>query len=248
MNRVTEAMRAFSLWLTPDHVYKMTADHYFQWKATEAVIARPRARIADIGAGKRWFLPDDLKTTLQIHLTGVDISAEEMAHNAALDEKLACDACADVPTPTGPYALITCRAGVEHFWSVDRFLRNCAAALAPGGVAVVFFTNRYAPFAILNRMLPARWSQALLRSLTRSGAQGLLGFRAYYDNTSFSQFSRLVRKNGFVIEQSYSSYFSSTYFTAIPPLYVVSLLTDYLRFMIGWRDFASHHCFVLRKA
>jgi SAM-dependent methyltransferase len=202
--------------------------------------------VVDIGAGRRWHFPARVKADLLEKLIGVDIDESEMSGNALLDEKVVADVVDGIPLVQSSVDLITVRAGVEHFSDNEAFLRNCAACLRPGGYLVATFANKYSPFAIINQALPARLSGRILKVLV-PGSEGTLGFRAYYDHSSYSGFERALVSNGFEVDYYYPSYFSSAYFAFFVPLYVLSVGFDVVRFVLGSRNLASYHLFVARK-
>lgn len=247
MNPLFRYLAQFSKRLTPRHLSQCDSAKHFYFKSIEAFLSRPGSVVADVAGGKDWFFDSNLKKTLGLRVVGIDIDAGEMKDNPDLDERITADCCRAIPTPHGPYAVITCRAGVEHFHDTAGFLRATHAALDEDGVLVLWFPNKYAPFALLNQILPLSLSSALLKTLTVGGQDGRLGFRAYYDKTSYAAFTRAYKDAGFELDYFYPSYFSSNYFLIIPPVYFVSLAFDYLRFCSGIKSAASYYCFVLRK-
>jgi ubiquinone/menaquinone biosynthesis C-methylase UbiE len=200
--------------------------------------------VLDVGAGKAWHFPRHLKDRLGLRLTGVDISGEEIRENDMLDQKVVSDVVEALPFPAESFDLITVRWGIEHFADNDAFLAHCQRCLRRQGAFVAVFPSKFAPFAILNRILPSRIARTLLLQL-RPESQG--GFKAYYDRTTYAAFSKALEKNGFVVTYYYPTFFSSGYFKSIFPLYVLSLGYDLFRFVIGVRSLASFHLFVAEK-
>lgn len=247
MHRIFKTLSRVSDYITPHHFAQSGSARHYETEAIKEIIRFNGHPVADVGAGKRWHFPAELKACARIKLVGIDLDAQEMEQNDTLDVKIVEDVCNSISTPVGPYGVITCRAGVEHFHDVEKFLSNCYDALVEHGSLVIWFPNKYAPFAIINQILPSRLSRFLLRNLTQAGADGDLGFTAYYDRTSYSSFRKLALSQGFKIDYFYPSYYSSGYFSALPPVFLLSLCLDYLRFVIGAKNLASHYCFVLRK-
>lgn len=247
-SKLVKMMTRFSSLITPGHIAMTAAGQQFRLKCMEHVLNSPGSVVADVAGGKTWHLPAALKEATGVTLVGLDIDAAELAENNMIDHKIVADACDRIPTDFGKYSVITVRAGIEHFHDNARFLLNAFGALEPGGVLIALFPNKFAPFALINQALPHKLSKFLLQKLTRGGEEGVLGFRAHYDRTSYRSFSKIARDAGFEIEFCYPSFFSSAYFRAIPPIYIISLLFDYLRFFLGIRSLASYYCFVLRSS
>lgn len=237
--------RAIASSMTPTHFHETNVFSMFT-KIVTLVIAQPQTqRVLDAGAGASWFLPDDYKRRFGLTLVGLDLDPDELALNRALDERVVCDV-ADMPIPSASIDAVTAYSGVEHFPDNEGFLRECFRVLRPGGRVVAQFPNRYAPFAILNRMLPEGLKRRLLHHLV-PGSDGVLGFRAYYDRTNYSAFRRLAERTGFEVEYHHPGFFSSSYFGFFVPLYALSLALDLIRFSTGWKDAASYNLFVLVK-
>jgi SAM-dependent methyltransferase len=54
----------------------------------------------------------------------------------------------------GSADLVVSLAVVEHIHDNAVFFRNCAYVLRPGGVMIHVFSGRFAPFALMNQLLP----------------------------------------------------------------------------------------------
>lgn len=228
---------------TPKHYDETMAYNFFHSKCLELMIQPDIRTVLDIGSGRTWHFSRATKDACRIHLIGLDIDASELEYNTLLDQKIVSDVTNEIPLPTSSVDLIMVRAGVEHFCDNDKFLSNCARCLRPGGTLIATFANKYAPFAILNQLLPRKISQWLLYHLI-PGSKGVLGFPAAYDRTSYSGFKRLLQKNDYAITYHYSSYFSSAYFYFFASMYIVSLMLDLIRFILGIRNLCSYHLFV----
>jgi SAM-dependent methyltransferase len=202
--------------------------------------------MVDVGAGRNWFFPTAIKEKLGLILIGTDIDGEEMAFNADLDKRLVGDACQSLGVPAGSVDLITSRAGVEHFPNNAAFLRNCAFALRPGGKVILSFAGRYAPFAILNRMMPEPVSRWLLDRLLPDKTEKL-GLKAYYNCCTHSAMIKAAKAAGLTPVREVWDYQSSDYFGFFVPAFLMSSLYDGLRRMIGVKDLASYYTFVFEK-
>jgi SAM-dependent methyltransferase len=202
-------------------------------------------RVADVAAGKSWGFPKEFKEWYGLKLIGLDIDRAEMDDNDALDEKIVCDAVEKIPLEPGSLDMVSVHSGVEHFSDTERFLANTYAALRPGGVALLQFPGRYAPFAIVNRLVPRAMTRRLL-DLTVGDTEEL-GFLAYYDRTNYSAFMSISRRVGFETMYYFPGYFSSYYSEFFLPLFIVHYAYDIARFAAGIRNIASYNLWVLRK-
>jgi SAM-dependent methyltransferase len=215
-------------------------------KVASIILAQPQTkRVLDAGAGSSWSFPPIYKERFNLYLIGVDIDTDGMDRNPSLDERIVSDICRALPVPDGSIDLITAYSGVEHFPDNKAFLRNCFTALRPGGRVIAQFPSRYAPFVLINRLLPRYASQFLLKHL-RPDAFDHIGYEAFYDRTNYSDFRKIAEEAGFEMEYAYFGYFNS-YCGFFVPLYIASMLFGLLRFAVGTKDFASYNLVVLRK-
>jgi SAM-dependent methyltransferase len=211
------------------------------------LIAGTRGQLVlDVGAGKWSSYADALASKNACTFVGLDLDQDELEQNGFLDRCVLADASRDIPLPAGSVDLAISRATVEHIPDNRRFLANLHRVLKPGGRLVCVFAGRNAPFAVLNRLLPARASRFLIDRLMPD-RKDHLGFPTHYDHTTFRAFSRLLEEVGFAIEDVETHYFSSNYFAFFLPIYLVSFLGDALRALLGVRALASYYLFVATK-
>src|SRR5262249_11476846 len=161
--RFIELNRALCRRLTPTHVHEANVFGVYR-KLGALLLSHPEVhRVLDCGAGKRWHFPDYYKQWYDIHLIGVDIDAREIGGNPDLDEKIVCDVTDRIPVPAESIDLVMVSSGIEHFSDNRAFLGSAYACLRPGGFLLAQFPGRYAPFAILNRLLPPLAAKSLFR-------------------------------------------------------------------------------------
>ena len=195
--------------------------------------------VVDIGAGRHCDYSNRV-IHRPVRMVGVDISASELALNDFLDERIAADACAPIPALEGKVDILVSKATMEHLPDNEAFLRNARRLLKPGGTMVLLFTNRYAPFALINRLLPARLSTFLLAKLAPVWA-GQVGFKTHYDRTNYSAFDRMLKDVGFSNAEFQVGYFSSAYFRFFVPAYLISLGFDRLRHALKIKNLGSYY-------
>lgn len=240
------ANRAICKAITPRHLHEANVFGMYR-KIGTMLLSHPGVRrVADIGAGKAWQFPAEFKKWYSIHLIGLDIDGAEMEVNTALDEKIVCDVVEAIPLAPNSVDMVMAHSGVEHFSDNQRFMCNVHSILRPGGVALLQFPGRFAPFAIANRMLPKAISRRFLNA-TRGEDAEELGFRAHYDRTNYSAFARIAREAGFEPLYYVPGYYSSDYCSFLVPLYLAHYAYDALRYAAGIRNLASYNLWVLRK-
>ncbi|MGJ4951792.1 class I SAM-dependent methyltransferase [Bradyrhizobium sp. HKCCYLS20291] len=238
--------RRLSRAITPDHYHEANVFAAYH-KIGAILLSHPETRtVLDVGAGKQWHFPHHYKGWHGIRLIGLDIDGDEMAGNPLLDEKIEGDACEGIAVAPGSVDLVMISSGIEHFSDNQRFLDNAFAALRPGGYLIAQFPGRYAPFAVVNRLLPKAVTKKLLKTSMGETAEHL-GFTAHYDRTNYSAFRNMVCQSGFQTVYHLPGYSSSTYLEFFVPFYLASYLYDSVLHAVGLRDLAAYNLWVLRK-
>jgi SAM-dependent methyltransferase len=232
--------------LTSTHIHEANTFAVYK-KVGALLLSHPNiSRVVDCGAGASWQFPEYYKRWYGIHLIGLDIDPAEMQENRCLDEKIYCDVTDSIPVEPGSIDLIMVSSGIEHFSNNEAFLRNAYDSLRHGGLLIAQFPGRYAPFAIVNRMLPRKHAKALI-GVAMQNDVGVLGFTAYYDRTHYSAYAGIAKATGFSVVYYSPGYYSSSYAEFFLPLWLVSYAYDILRFAIGVKNLSSYNLFVLQK-
>ena len=238
--------RQISSRITPSHIHEANVIGVYR-KVGAMLLSHPGVtRVLDVGAGKHWHFPEHYKAWYNIYLIGADISENEMESNRLLDEKIVADVTNKIPVEPEFVDLLMVNSGIEHFKDNERFMKNAFTVLRPGGFVLAQFPNRYAPFAIINRILPPRLARRILTA-TMTDTSGVLGFRAHYDRTSYGAFQKIYQRIGFRELYYLPGFYSSTYFEFFIPIFLVSYIYDAVRFAIGVKTLASYHLWILQK-
>jgi ubiquinone/menaquinone biosynthesis C-methylase UbiE len=194
--------------------------------------------VVDIGCGRECpFLPFVCEPDAHL-VIGVDCSSHELRLNPDLGVKIVADAAAEAfPLRSASADLVVSRSVVEHLSDNDVFFANCARVLRPGGALVHTFACKFAPFALINQVLPNALARRLLAWFQPQWTEEC-GFPAHYNNCYFSAVRRLLERHGFQNARFTFRFYQSIYFNFFLPLYVPMLLYDLVVWGLGARNLA----------
>jgi|GEM_PF-673352 SAM-dependent methyltransferase len=213
----------------------------YKYQVADLLNRRPHQIVIDVGGGKECpFLPfvDDPGGHV---LVALDIAEGELRQNTRVDLRVVADATlSGLPLRDGSADLVVSRSLAEHLRDTRAYFANCARALRPGGTMVHAFPCRFAPFALVNRVLPTPLVRRLIAYLLPEwAAEGNYGFVAYYDQCYYSAIKDLLRANGLTNDRFVFTYYQSMYFTPFFPLFCVMVSYDLLLWALGIRNLAS---------
>lgn len=204
------------------------------------------AKVVDVGGGRKCDFAKYRSPQSGIKLIAVDISANELEHNQDVDETRVADVMTGLPFADEEVDLIVSRSVLEHLENSEAFIANSARALKPGGYCIHVFPSKYAPFALLNRLLPHSMSKWLLHLLI-PGSQGTLGFPAYYDRTYRSGMKRILERHDFEVIEFEVDYYQADYFNFFVPLFLLNALYELVVHALGLENLAASVLVVARK-
>jgi SAM-dependent methyltransferase len=213
----------------------------YKHKAAELINRRPGQVVLDIGGGKECPFLDYLEAPHRHLIIALDVSETELRRNRQLRYKIVADAAANqFPFRDGAADLVVSRSVVEHVRDNAAFFANCARVLRPGGVMVHAFPGRYAPFALINQLLPNWLARRLVGYLHPDWVEeDNYGFLAFYDRCYFSAVRDMLRRNGFEDFSFDLLYYQSIYFNFFFPIYLLMLAYDLMASALGIRNLAS---------
>jgi glycosyltransferase involved in cell wall biosynthesis/ubiquinone/menaquinone biosynthesis C-methylase UbiE len=208
---------------------------------------RRAQRLVDVGAGADSSFIDVLrKDGRRLHASGVDVEADALAANTALDQRYVADVARErLPFADGSIDCVTSRSVLEHLPDVDALVAESARVLAPGGYSIHLCSCRNAPFAIAGRVLPHRIARRLLFAVLPESV-GSQGFRTYYRRCTPKELRETFTSHGFEVVEERISYRSSQYFKSLGPLFLGARLYETLLSKLRIAPLASYVTVVAR--
>jgi len=187
----------------------------------QAIDEQGARRILDVGGGANPLVPLPFVTARDLTYTILDVSSAELAKAPAGYRTLQADIAAPDARFDAQHDLVISKMLAEHIAAADVFHRNVFDLIRPGGRAIHLFPTLYAPPFVANRLIPERWSRAVLTTLSgrarvRDGE--LRKFPAYYHWCRGPSARQIERFEGLGFEvERYVGYFgTSEYFTRTP--------------------------------
>ncbi len=165
----------------------------------EKMNAAPSQIILDVGGGYVCPYAEMRQEALGTKFYMADLSESQLRKNKAADEKLACDATKNLPFQDESIDVFVTRTLFEHLPENEILIQESHRVLRQNGYAVHIFPCKFAPFAILNQLLPDALGKFLLNAFFPKW-QGEVGFKAYYKNCYFPKIENLLNEYDFEIE------------------------------------------------
>jgi SAM-dependent methyltransferase len=194
----------------------------YEEAVVEKMNSSPHLVIVDVGSGLRCAFAEYRDPKMQPHIIGVDISDEDLKLNLDVDEFRTADVTRTLPFQDGEADMIVSHSVLEHLKPLESFVSEARRVLRPGGYFIHHFPSRWAPYAVINRLLPAGLSRKLLHFLWQE-SRGIGGYPAHYDHCSYRSIMKLLTRHGFQIEHIEIGYYQSPYFRFFVPLYLLSV-------------------------
>jgi ubiquinone/menaquinone biosynthesis C-methylase UbiE len=207
--------------------------------------AHPGQTVVDVGGGRACIFARG-RQCATARIIAVDIDPGELVLNEEAHEKLVADASEKLPLADASADLIVSSSTVEHLPDVDRFVEESRRVLRPGGHVVHVFPSKFAPYAIVNRLLPPPLAQRILR-IVFPGSEGILGFRAYYHRCHARGIRTTLERHGFEVVEVRAAYQQSYYFAFFFPLFLLMALWEVAAWAVGATALAADLLVVARR-
>jgi SAM-dependent methyltransferase len=202
--------------------------------------------VLDVGGGKACAYADQRPPQWTGRVIALDIAIEELAVNDTAEDKIIADGVRGLPFRAASIDLITSRSVLEHLNNLEAFVEEAARVLRPGGYFVHWIPCRYAPFAVVNRLLP-NWLGKRLVHFTDPASVGICGFPAVYDRCYPAALRQLLARHGFSIEELTPSYFQARYYAFFAPLFLISTAYELAVQALGIETLCAHMLVVARR-
>ena len=213
--------------------------------ATVYQVVAPGLRVLDVGGGKWPLIDPETKRRLNLTITGLDVSAEELAAAppGSYDETIV----GDVATVAlkAQYDLIISQTVLEHVRDTQAAIANLSAALAEGGTMAHSLPCAHAGYTLLSRLLGARLGPQLLWSIYPE-SRATSGFKAYYRECTPRRMRRLCQKAG-LAQIEVTPFFASEYFRFFVPLYALELMRQVLLMQLKAESLCETFTIIARK-
>lgn len=211
----------------------------------EAIAAHDLRTIVDVGGGKTCAFAELTPKDWQGRIVSLDIAPEELLHNHSVDLRMVSDVTRGLPVRDGAVDMITSRSVLEHLADLEAFVAGAARAVRPGGFFIHWVPNKFAPFAMVNAMLPNRLAKPLLHYLDPA-TKGICGFPVVYDRCYPGAMQQVFERHGFEVLEIRPSYFQSRYYAFFAPFFLLSTVYEGLCQLVGLRTLCAHYLIVAR--
>ena len=205
--------------------------------------------VLDIGGGKRCAFVKECRQFTGIKIIALDVSAEELAYNHDADTKIVFDIASGerVPLEDASVDMVTSSSVLEHLQSIENAVKEVNRILKPGGKFISVLPSKFALFAMINQLLPHRLARKILFAI-KPEAKSTSGFKAYYNRCYYPALKSLLLKHGFTSADFMFDYNQSGYFSFFGPFALVSLIWDFLMYVLRVRPMCAYICFTAQKA
>lgn len=208
--------------------------------------ARAGQVVVDVGGGKRCPFAQLRVPELGSHIVAVDMSADELRFNTDVDDVRVANIMEGLPFAAGEVDMIVSRSVLEHLTNLEAFVASARTSLREGGYFIHLVPARYAPFAVLNRAIPA-WLSRRIMYFFHPETVGICGFPAFYDRCDYASLMRVLDENGFDVEECRVSYYQSRYYNFFVPFYLLSALYETAAHALGRPVLAAYLLVIARR-
>jgi SAM-dependent methyltransferase len=213
----------------------------YKYQVAAMINRHPGQLVLDVGGGKECPFLQFVDEPQAHIIVALDCSEQQLRQHHQLALRIVGDAAlSGFPLRDGSVDLVVSRSVVEHIPDNSAYFKNCARALRPGGIMVHAFPGRFAPFALLNQVLPNRLVRRLIGYfLPEWVEEGNYGFVAFYNRCYYTAIRDLIGDNRLTNPRFVFTYYQALYFTSFFPLYCVMVSFDLIAWGLGIRNLAS---------
>lgn len=202
--------------------------------------------IVDAGGGKSCPFAKYKAPNLNGKVIAVDADQEELKQNFDVDEKIVANIEHGLPFINEEVDIIVSRSVLEHLKYPDSFIRDSKRVLKKNGYLINLFPAKFAPFAIINQILPHSFSRKMVKWI-RPEYKSDLGFKAFYNSCYYSKMISMLNKYNFSIIELHLSYYQSYYFNFNFMLFVFSALYEILLRALQMKNLCCYVLVVAKK-
>lgn len=183
-----------------------------------------------------------LEGNVSSKLIVADIDYPALKNNRESYFKIQTDLNLSIPLKNNSVDLVIAHFLLEHLESPEILLEEIQRVLSPKGNCILLFPNSFALFAIIGRILPDKLKRMILK-LSRNRE----GYPLFYHYPFKSKLFRLLKKQGYKIQESYFSYSQARYFDQFFPLYICVVIYECICSYMGWKNLSAFSLLVLEK-
>ncbi|RPH95189.1 methyltransferase domain-containing protein [candidate division KSB1 bacterium] len=196
--------------------------------------------IADVGSGRKCDYLRGGNNSTDIRSVALDVSAAELRLNSEISVKLQCDVSQGIPLADRCLDGVTACRLIEHLPHPENFISECCRVLKPNGFLVLFFPQKYALFATIKRLLPERLVTRIIRFIYYPESLHFCWSPLYYRHCCPAAMEKLLRRHGFEVSEVRVGYYQSQYFKSFLPLFLISVLCDWLTSALHLRNLGAY--------
>jgi ubiquinone/menaquinone biosynthesis C-methylase UbiE len=201
--------------------------------------------IVDVGGGRSCAFSSE-RSSLRARTLALDISEGEIKENSDVDYRAVADVSNGLPLSESSADMITSHMAIEHMEHVDALFESSKIVLRPGGYCIHAFACKFAPYTVINQLLPQALSREIVYFL-HPEQRGICGFPAVYNRCYYSAMRKLLLRHDFEIISMEPIFYQSPYFDFFLPLFLTSALYETLVAWLGVKDLCAYLLVVARK-
>jgi SAM-dependent methyltransferase len=189
------------------------------------------ALVLDAGAGERC-----VYANRSLRVIGSDTLLGDLRNNRDIQCAVLADLEGDFPFRPNSLDAVTACYLAEHIHDCKQFVRNVASVLRPGGKIFLLFPCRYAPFAVINRLVSNKLTKKMLQHFCENSHGG---FPTTYNNCLLSRMCEILEKHDLRILGTEVCFYQSHYYASFLPIYLCSLAYDIFMKALNIRRMAA---------